>query len=136
MGVFKRTSQTRKNHVLVIGDDDQAGGVKLVNETVFCIDRKTRPEIKRLGSSKGKLVLTDNEMSKEYSQALVTICASHNEPFGLASVESMACQTPVLAVNEGGFKETVVDEKTGYLLKRDAKLFADKLNISLPLDLT
>jgi len=47
--------------------------------------------------------------------------------FDKSILESMACETPVLAVNEGGYKETVVDGKTGYLLPRKAEKFSDKL---------
>ena len=50
-----------------------------------------------------------------------------NEPFGLVALESMACATPVLAVNEGGYKESIVDGVSGYLLPRNEKLFAEKI---------
>jgi len=39
----------------------------------------------------------------------------------------MACGTPVLAVNEGGFKETIVNQKTGFLLPRNTKIFSQQL---------
>lgn len=38
-----------------------------------------------------------------------------NEPFGLSVVESMACGTPVIAVNRGSMPELIVDGKTGFL---------------------
>lgn len=38
------------------------------------------------------------------------------EDFGLVPVEAMAAGTPVLALNDGGTAETVVDGVTGYLL--------------------
>jgi glycosyltransferase involved in cell wall biosynthesis len=49
-----------------------------------------------------------------------TLCLSIQEPFGMVSVESMASGTPVIAVNEGGYTETVVDGKTGFLINRDS----------------
>ncbi len=69
----------------------------------------------------------DSNLSLEYSKSFLTLCLSRNEPFGLSAVESMACGTPVLAVDEGGFRETVVNGKTGFLLPREAKLFAEKI---------
>ena len=39
-----------------------------------------------------------------------------DEDFWMVSVESMAAWKPFLAVNEWGFKETVVHKKTGYLI--------------------
>ncbi|MBI2008191.1 glycosyltransferase [Candidatus Amesbacteria bacterium] len=71
--------------------------------------------------------ISPQKLAKYYSESLVTLCTSYNEPFGLAAIESMACKTPVLAVNEGGYKETVVNNKTGWLLPRDPKQFAQKI---------
>jgi glycosyltransferase involved in cell wall biosynthesis len=126
--IFKKTTKKRGNYVLVVGDKDEAGGFDFANKIIKNIPAKIRPQIKRLGFSKGKLMLNnDKKVAKEYSHAIATLCISYNEPFGLASIESQACQTPVFAVDEGGFKETVISGKTGYLLKRDPKLFANKL---------
>ena len=41
-----------------------------------------------------------------------------DEDFGLTPVEAMASGKPVVAVNEGGFRETVT-EKTGLLINAD-----------------
>lgn len=38
-----------------------------------------------------------------------------DEPFGLVSVEAMACGTPVITIDRGSSPEIVVDRKTGYL---------------------
>jgi len=38
-----------------------------------------------------------------------------DEPFGLVSVEAMACGTPVITMNRGSSPEIMVDGKTGYL---------------------
>ncbi|UCH79757.1 MAG: glycosyltransferase [Nitrospiraceae bacterium] len=38
------------------------------------------------------------------------------EPFGLVLVESMACGTPVIALNKGAVSEIVVDGKTGFVV--------------------
>ena len=47
------------------------------------------------------------------------------EPFGLAPLEAMACGLPVVAVKEGGVRETVVDGVTGFLTQRDPEEFAE-----------
>ena len=39
-----------------------------------------------------------------------------DEPFGLVLIEAMACGTPVLAFDRGGVSESVVHNKTGFLL--------------------
>jgi glycosyltransferase involved in cell wall biosynthesis len=39
----------------------------------------------------------------------------------------MACGTPVVAVREGGYRETIVDGYTGYLVERDPRQIADRI---------
>lgn len=55
-----------------------------------------------------------------YRRAGVVACAQVREPFGLVPLEAMACATPVVAVREGGFCETVQDGRTGLLVERDS----------------
>ena len=45
--------------------------------------------------------------------------------------EAMACGLPVVAVKEGGVRETVVDEETGFLTQRDPREFAEKIRFLL-----
>jgi glycosyltransferase involved in cell wall biosynthesis len=59
------------------------------------------------------------EVVETYRQAGVVACAQIREPFGLVPLEAMACATPVVAVAEGGFLETVSDGHTGLLSERD-----------------
>jgi glycosyltransferase involved in cell wall biosynthesis len=56
----------------------------------------------------------DEEMIKYMQEAKACIFAA-KEDFGIMCVESQACGTPVIALDYGGYKETVVDGKTGYL---------------------
>jgi len=58
-----------------------------------------------------------------YRRARAALCAAEREPFGLVPPEAMACGTPVLAVREGGFAETVADGETGWLLPRDEEVW-------------
>ena len=39
-----------------------------------------------------------------------------NEPFGLSVIESMACGTPVIAINRGSMPELIQDGKNGFLV--------------------
>ncbi|MFH0943406.1 MAG: glycosyltransferase [Candidatus Beckwithbacteria bacterium] len=73
--------------------------------------------------------LTDQQLAKEYSKSFCTLCLGHREPFGLVSLESQACQTPVIALNQGGYKETVLDQKTGFLIPQNFKTLLTKVNL-------
>jgi glycosyltransferase involved in cell wall biosynthesis len=61
----------------------------------------------------------EERLRELYRGARAVLCAAEREPFGLVPPEAMACGTPVLAVRDGGFAETVVDGETGWLLPRD-----------------
>ncbi|MDR3551939.1 MAG: glycosyltransferase family 4 protein, partial [Clostridia bacterium] len=55
-----------------------------------------------------------------------SICDS--ESFGVAAVEAMACGVPVVVSNADGFREVVVDGKTGFIVpKRDFATLANKM---------
>lgn len=65
-----------------------------------------------------------NEVSEEeiidlYARCKGLICTALDEDFGLTPLEAMASGKPVVAVNEGGFKETIVHGKTGLLVGAD-----------------
>jgi glycosyltransferase involved in cell wall biosynthesis len=66
-----------------------------------------------------KYRISDEELTQEYNQALAVMCCAHLEPFGFTPLEAMACGTPVIAVKEGGFRETVIDGVNGYLVDRN-----------------
>ncbi len=57
----------------------------------------------------------DQELVKLYSRAKAFLALSKDEDFGITPVEAMACGTPVIAFNGGGYRETVIDGKTGIL---------------------
>jgi len=59
--------------------------------------------------------VTDEELAKLYAGAKGFLALSKDEDFGITPVESQACGTPVIAFNGGGYKETVIDGKTGVL---------------------
>lgn len=54
-----------------------------------------------------------------YARCKGLICTALDEDFGLTPLEAMASGKPVVAVREGGFEETVVDDRTGKLVEAD-----------------
>jgi glycosyltransferase involved in cell wall biosynthesis len=70
----------------------------------------------------------DEELVALYNRAQLVLCAAYLEPFGLTPIEAMACGTPVIAVKEGGFKESVVHDQTGRLVERDPGEFSKAIS--------
>jgi glycosyltransferase involved in cell wall biosynthesis len=59
----------------------------------------------------------DDELSRLYQGAKAFLALAEDEDFGITPVEAMMAGTPVIAYNGGGYKETVVEGKTGVLFE-------------------
>lgn len=55
----------------------------------------------------------ESEKWELLKNAKALVFPSEQEDFGIIPVEAMACGTPVVALNQGGVKETVIEGKTG-----------------------
>ena len=83
-------------------------------------------EIERLqayGQENGVVVMVLSGLSSEAMRAIMRnsvaiVGLAHGEAFGLTPIEAMALGTPPIFVNEGGYRETVVDGENGRLIKR------------------
>jgi glycosyltransferase involved in cell wall biosynthesis len=69
-------------------------------------------------------LIGDEELVRLYNSARLVLYAPYLEPFGLVPLEAMACGTPVVAVKEGGVRESIVHDKSGVLVDRDEDMFA------------
>ena len=68
--------------------------------------------------------VTDAELITLLRRARLMLYTSRLEPFGYAPLEANACGTPVVAVAEGGVRETVRDGINGFLCERDPRMLA------------
>jgi glycosyltransferase involved in cell wall biosynthesis len=79
--------------------------------------------------------ISDEELYKLYADAKALICLARDEDFGMTPVEAMAAGTPVIAFNGGGYKESVINGKTGIFVNKTSteniKKAVEQLN-SLP----
>ena len=139
LSAFRLESGTRSDRALSVGALDPTKGHDLVVRALATLHPGERPGLDivyeraldgystflvALGRDLGVDValhrgLTDAVLARMYGSALVTICAATLEPFGLTVLESTAVGTPVIAANEGGFRETVQQGRNGLLVERN-----------------
>ncbi|MBW2618018.1 MAG: glycosyltransferase, partial [Deltaproteobacteria bacterium] len=65
-----------------------------------------------------------------YKAADVFALPSYHESFGLVTLESLACGTPVVATNVGGLSEFIRPGRTGYLIENNVpRAMARKISV-------
>ncbi len=62
-----------------------------------------------------------------YARCRGVLGTAIDEDFGLTPVEAMAAGKCVLATNEGGYRESILDGETGFLLPPRPEAFADRI---------
>ena len=76
--------------------------------------------------------ISDSNLSKLYSEALVTAHLVKEAPFGLIVIESMSCGTPVISWKPGGPEETIIHGETGFLIpKNNENALIEKIEMFL-----
>lgn len=68
--------------------------------------------------------VSEGELVELYTNALFTMFPFSCEPMGLVPLESMACGTPVLTYARQGPASTVLDGKTGWLVRSAEEMIA------------
>lgn len=135
----------RNNQVLIVGNDEPQKGLRFAISSLSLVSKEIRPKLiiasprsvinrDLISFAKNKKVSIKNicglnpyQLCDVYNQSQATLATAYLEPFGLSVIESMACGTPVIAVSEGGFRETIINNKTGLLVERDSKKFASAI---------
>lgn len=122
----------KRTGFLFVGPPTPRKGYPLAREAIRMIPKNLQPKLKLISPSiSGRFSLRRVQMVERYNSAVATVCVSCLEPFGLTALESMACQTPVVAVNQGGYRETVIDGETGFLIDPDPSRLAHRLTLLL-----
>jgi glycosyltransferase involved in cell wall biosynthesis len=65
---------------------------------------------------------TDAEKRQLLKECTAVVYTPSHEHFGIVPLETMASVRPVIAVNNGGPLETVVNKETGFLCEPSAKV--------------
>ncbi len=73
--------------------------------------------------------LSSQELSSLMKDSLAIISMAHKEPFGLTPIEAFSIGTPAIFVDDGGFRDSIIDGKCGRLLPRhDYPIWHEALN--------
>lgn len=86
-------------------------------------------EVRQLAEELGvefelRVNVSDQELVEQLNTAGVMAYAPRLEPFGFAPLEANACGLPVVAVAEGGVRETIVDGINGLLVPSEPEAMA------------
>lgn len=72
--------------------------------------------------------IENSKLPKIINKFTIFCVPSIEESFGVAAVEAMACEIPVIVSDADGLKEIVMNEKDGYIVpKKDSKILAEKI---------
>jgi glycosyltransferase involved in cell wall biosynthesis len=88
--------------------------------TIVVGDGPDGPRLRQLYASSAEFVgrAPDDELADLYRRSLALVIPNVEE-FGITSVEAQASGRPVVALNAGGARETVIDGETGVLVDGD-----------------
>lgn len=100
--IFERVHREVRSRLILVGDGPERGKVEQI-----CRERELCNAITFIGS----LPLIEEILVG----ADLFVLPSETESFGLAALEAMSCEVPVIATTAGGLPEVVVDGETGYL---------------------
>lgn len=100
--VFAAVSAERSAVLLLCGDGPEAGAARHLARELGVEDRV-------------HFVGVEDDMAAMLSIADVFLLPSTFESFGLAALEAMACEVPVVCTDAGGLPEVVSDGETGFL---------------------
>lgn len=125
---FKPEKIIKDIDILYIGSYEPVDGHSLLNEAKKYMKHKA--EIKEI-MIENEWISDDKKLRSIYQRSKIVVCLAYNEPFGLVPLEAMSCGCAVIAVDEGGYKESVINDKTGFLIPRDSKILAKKMDFLL-----
>lgn len=95
------------------------------------VDEKSKPYLAELRQRAAGLDVEfrvdpdDEELASLYRRCQLLLYTPPNEDFGIVPLEAMASGAPVVAVDSGGPRETVVDGESGWLVPAEVGAFAD-----------
>jgi L-malate glycosyltransferase len=112
--VFRKVRETVPSKLLLVGDGPERTRIE-----ELCRDANMLNDVRFLG----KLEAVEEVLSVSD----LFLMPSEKESFGLAALEAMACEVPVISTNVGGLPELNIEGETGFLCDiGDVKRMAEK----------
>lgn len=125
---FAPSKRKKDIDIFYMGSYEKMDGLDLLEDSLKLM--KVKPVVRRLLSEE-EWIADDRELRELYRRSKIMFCPARNEGLGAGPMEAMSCGVPVVAVDEAGHKETIIDGRTGYLVPRDPKIIAKKLDMLL-----
>jgi len=100
--IFSNIRRQTSAKLLLVGDGPERNSIE-----TLCRELDIGDDVRFLG----KLEAVEEVLSV----ADLFLMPSEKESFGLAALEAMACEVPVISSNTGGLPELMVDGKTGFM---------------------
>lgn len=145
--IFKPLNVDEEDFVLSVGSCLPHKGYEFIINSLAQINRAIRPKFVIISNEGDVLwqqylenlamssdveleilnLVDDKNLVELYNKSKLVLYAPYLEPFGLVPIESMGCGTPVIAVKEGGVRETIIHGETGLYSDRDEQLFAEAI---------
>ncbi len=136
---YPNENSTIQNQVVGLGSIMHTKGIETAIDAVAQVPADIRPELVWIGNvgnaryintlmTQAKCLgvlltikenITDKALIQQLQQSQCMLYTSRLEPFGLAPLEANACGCPVVAVAEGGVRETIQHNVNGLVAARN-----------------
>lgn len=123
---FKPERNKKDIDLLYIGGKGEIDGYNIVSAAVSLL-----PNVSAKFHFTDENWTSDLALKRLYNRSKIVVCLTKNEPFGLIPLEAAACGVPTVALNGGGYRETVIDGKTGFLVGDNDRELAAKIKYLL-----
>lgn len=147
---FVNAYKPKENNIVTIGALFPGKRIKFIIEamshlslprpSLVCvcnaIDEIYLGEVQKCAKNNGvnlliKYRISDAELVDTLQRSMLLAYAPQLEPFGYAPLEANACGLPVVAVSEGGVRETVINNINGLLVDNDPREMAKAISLLL-----
>lgn len=112
--LFSPQKSKKEYDILFVGQKVTVEGYDLLQKSLPFFS--SRPIVRFIERDEDGVGVSDDLLVSEMNKSKVVVALSRNEPFGLLPLEAMACGIPIVAISEGGLKESIKNNITGYLV--------------------